>query len=79
MVWPHSRDQEEEADHIGLIIMAMAGYDPQEAVPFWQRMAEADSGERPPELLSTHPDPSSRVVKLQYHMPEALQYFQPNR
>jgi predicted Zn-dependent protease len=76
---PHGRMQESEADHIGLIIMAMAGYDPQEAVPFWQRMAEVGGGKRPPEFLSTHPDPSTRVANLQRLMPEALQYYQPNR
>lgn len=76
---PHGRRQESEADHIGLIIMAMAGYDPQEAVPFWQRMAEVGGGKRPPEFLSTHPDPSTRVANLQRLMPEALQYYQPNR
>lgn len=74
---PHGRMQESEADHIGLILMAMAGYNPEEAVPFWQRMAQVGDGKRPPEFLSTHPDPSTRIADLQRLMPEALQYYHP--
>lgn len=72
---PFGRSQESEADHIGLIYMARAGYDPREAVGFWQRMAEAGSGARPPEFLSTHPHPENRVDQLQQWMPEALEAY----
>lgn len=71
---PFSRQQETEADHLGLIFMAMAGYDPQVAVPFWQRMA-AQGGGAPPEFLSTHPADETRVRNLQEFMPEAQGYY----
>jgi predicted Zn-dependent protease len=71
---PYSRLHEAEADRIGLMLMAMAGYDPREAVPFWQRMAEK-GGAKPPEFLSTHPADSRRVAELQRHMPEALKLY----
>lgn len=60
---PYSRRHELEADEAGLIYMARAGYNPYEAVRFWERM-EADSGQRPPEFLSTHPDPERRIQRL---------------
>ncbi|QKZ14792.1 M48 family metallopeptidase [Spirosoma sp. KUDC1026] len=72
---PHGRSQELEADHLGLIFMAMAGYDPREAVPFWQRMAQAGGGNKPPEFLSTHPSDQRRINDLQKLMPEALKYY----
>ena len=62
-VLPFSRLHESEADEMGLIFTAMAGYDPAKAVPFWQRMAQL-GGQRPPEFLSTHPDPDKRSAKL---------------
>ena len=65
-ILPFSRLHESEADEMGLIFTAMAGYDPYKAVPFWQRMA-SQGGQRPPEFLSTHPDPEKRSAKLQEH------------
>lgn len=73
---PNSRKQEYEADHFGLIFMAMAGYNPREAIPFWQRMAQA-GGEKPPEFLATHPSDENRISKLQSYMNEALKYYTP--
>ncbi|MCA9727694.1 MAG: M48 family metallopeptidase [Candidatus Eisenbacteria bacterium] len=67
---PFGRSQESEADHIGLIYMARAGFDPHEAPRFWERMT-AQGGGRPPEFLSTHPSPENRVKQLQDWMPEA--------
>ncbi len=73
---PFSRKQESEADHLGLIFMAMAGYDPREAVAFWERMAAGSQGKaKPPALLSTHPADASRIKDLQNLLPEALQYY----
>jgi len=71
---PWSRQQETEADQFGLIFAAMAGYDPQEAIPFWQRMS-AVGGAKQPEFLSTHPSDATRMRKLQQFMPEALKYY----
>lgn len=71
---PYSRLQESEADHIGLILMARAGYDPREAIPFWQRM-NASPGSRPPELISTHPAPDTRITKIKALIPEAMAYY----
>lgn len=71
---PNSRKQELEADHYGLIFAAMAGYDPREAIPFWQRMAKL-GGEKPPVFLSDHPADEDRIKKLQDLMPEALTYY----
>jgi len=73
---PNSRKQELEADHYGLIFAAMAGYDPREAIPFWQRMAKL-GGEKPPVFLSDHPADEDRIKKLQDLMPEALTYYKP--
>ncbi|MDH3598437.1 MAG: M48 family metallopeptidase, partial [Candidatus Tectomicrobia bacterium] len=75
---PFGRRQESEADHIGLILMAKAGYDPNEAVPFWQRMSGGKTGNAPPEFLSTHPSGATRIRQLQQWMPEALQYYRPS-
>lgn len=61
---PNSRSGEEEADNLGMRIATKAGYDPQAAVSLWQKMAQYNSGPRPPEFLSTHPDPSSRITAL---------------
>jgi predicted Zn-dependent protease len=70
-----SRTDESEADHIGLIFMAMAGYDPNEAVSFWQRMETMSGGGEPPEFLSTHPAHATRVSDLQKEIPEAMKYY----
>jgi predicted Zn-dependent protease len=69
-----SRKHESEADRIGLIFMAMAGYDPQVAPEFWERMSSNSSGQ-PPEWLSTHPSHETRIADLNRHMPEALGYY----
>lgn len=71
---PNSRRQESEADRLGLIFMAMAGYDPAEAVGFWQRMSSG-AGAKPPEMLSTHPSDERRIRDIQKHIPEARQYL----
>lgn len=70
----YSRNHENEADHIGLIITAMAGYDPQVALPFWQRMA-ASSTNQTAEFLSDHPSDATRINNITNWMPEALQYY----
>lgn len=75
-ILPFSRSQESEADRIGLIYMAKAGYDPREAVKFWQRMENASKGQSPPEFLSTHPGHQTRVSNLMRWMPEALSYYE---
>jgi predicted Zn-dependent protease len=76
---PFSRKQESEADHLGLIFMAMAGYDPKAAVPFWERMAAGKgAGGAPPEIMSTHPSDQSRIDNLNKLMPEALTYYKPS-
>lgn len=72
---PFGRGQESEADRIGLILMAKAGYDPRESVPFWQRMSAGKSGKGPPEFLSTHPSGDTRVKQLREWMPEALVHY----
>jgi predicted Zn-dependent protease len=69
-----SRKHELEADEMGLIFMAMAGYDPRTAPAFWERMAAAGGG-APPEFLSTHPGPDRRIERLNSNMPKALQYY----
>ncbi|MDO8898882.1 MAG: M48 family metallopeptidase [Bacteroidales bacterium] len=71
---PWSRQQETEADQYGLIFAAMAGYNPQEAIPFWQRMSAAGGGGTP-EFLSTHPSDETRMRKLRQFMPEAMKYY----
>ncbi|HOJ05143.1 MAG TPA: M48 family metallopeptidase [Bacteroidota bacterium] len=73
---PFSRTHESEADRLGLIFMAMAGYDPNEAVTFWQRMAASKGGQAPPEFLSTHPSDATRIGDIRKHLPEALGYYQ---
>ena len=70
-----SRDQESEADQLGLIFMAMAGYDPNESVAFWQRMNAQSNGQAPPEFLSTHPHPKTRINNLRKWIPEAMKYY----
>ncbi|MGV3538212.1 MAG: M48 family metallopeptidase [Rufibacter sp.] len=69
------RTQESEADRLGLIFMAMAGYNPKTAVTFWQRMAAASGGSSTPEILSTHPSNETRIADIQKHLPEAMKYY----
>jgi predicted Zn-dependent protease len=78
-ILPNSRLQESEADKLGLIFMAKAGYDPQNAVDFWQRMASASSGQKPPQFLSTHPSDNSRIRDLEAQLPKAQQIYLENR
>ena len=78
LLLPWSRGQESEADHLGLIYMARAGYHPSAARDLWVRMAEAARGRaRPPEFLSTHPAEATRIRQIEAWMPEALRYYQP--
>lgn len=70
---PFGRTQESEADELGLYFLAMAGYNPEEAVPFWQRMA-AQGGQRPPEFLSTHPAPETRINDIKKIIPKTKKF-----
>jgi len=74
-VLPFSRMQESEADQMGLIFMAMAGYDPEKALDFWKRMSTMSGGTKPPEILSTHPSDETRIKKIQELLPEAQKYY----
>ncbi len=75
----YSRNQESEADRMGLIFMAMAGYDPNESIAFWQRMSQAkEGGGAPPEFLSTHPSDASRINNIKRLIPEAMKYYKAN-
>lgn len=73
-ILPFSRKEELEADKFGLFFSAMAGYNPQEAIPFWTRMANS-GGSKPPEFLSTHPADDTRIKKLEAIMPDAMAYY----
>jgi predicted Zn-dependent protease len=72
----YSRTHESEADKMGLVFAAMAGYDPNNAITFWERMA-AQAGQKPPEILSTHPSDETRINDLKAFMPEAMKYYKP--
>jgi predicted Zn-dependent protease len=76
-ILPMSRAQESEADRIGLVLMALAGYDPREAVGLWERMRAASSGKRQAEWLSTHPADTTRIADIRRWLPEAMQYYRP--
>ncbi|OYW58341.1 MAG: hypothetical protein B7Z40_23020 [Bosea sp. 12-68-7] len=76
-ILPMSRAQESEADRIGLVLMAMAGYDPREAIGLWERMRAASSGKRQAEWLSTHPADTTRIADIRRWLPEAMQYYKP--
>lgn len=73
---PYSRKHESEADRMGIIFMAMAGYDPNNAPLFWERMNKL-GGSKPPLILSTHPSDEKRIADLKKNMPEALKYYKP--
>jgi predicted Zn-dependent protease len=75
---PHSREQESEADVMGLELMARAGYDPRAAVSVWQKMMKAEQG-APPEFLSTHPSPGNRIAELQAQVPKVLPLYESSR
>ncbi len=77
VILPFGRKQESEADHIGLILMAKAGYDPRAAVAFWERMESHAGGQKPPEFLSTHPSDKTRIAQIKAWLPEAMQYYKP--
>ncbi len=72
----YSRDNETEADYMGLIFAAMAGYDPQQAIPFWPRMSQGKSTNQS-DIFSDHPSDAKRIAALQKEMPEALKYYKP--
>ena len=76
-ILPMSRTQESEADRIGLILMALAGYDPREAITVWERMHGASTGRRQPEWLSTHPADTTRLSDIRHWLPEAMRYYRP--
>jgi len=71
-----SRRQESEADHLGLIFMAIAGYNPEGAIPFWERMAAQSQGGTP-EFLSDHPADATRIADIKSLLPEAMKYYKP--
>jgi predicted Zn-dependent protease len=73
---PFSRKEETEADKFGLYFSAMAGYNPQEAIPFWERMAAA-GGAKPPQFLSSHPSDETRIANIKSYMPQAMEYYRP--
>jgi predicted Zn-dependent protease len=74
---PYSRLQESEADRLGLIFMAMAGYDPHQAVDFWRRMESQKNQTSPPEFLSTHPSHATRIADIEAYLPTAMKHYQP--
>ena len=74
-VLPYSRTQETEADHLGLIYQAKAGYDPRAAVTFWEKMQQEYGSKEPPQFLSTHPSSAQRIEEIKKFMPEALGYY----
>jgi len=75
LMLPYSRLHENEADHLGLIFMSMASYDPNAAVAFWQRMAAKKGDSSPPEFLGTHPSDKNRIKNIQLLIPEAMKYY----
>jgi predicted Zn-dependent protease len=74
---PHSRTQEYEADHIGLVLAAKAGYNPQAALNFWEKFAK--DGKTPPEYLSTHPAPANRISEIRALIPKVMPVYNTNR
>jgi predicted Zn-dependent protease len=74
MLLPYSRQHELEADKLGLIFMAMAGYNPETAIEFWERMSSM-GGQKPPEFMSTHPSDANRINKIKEALPEVMKYY----
>lgn len=76
VLMPFGRAQESEADEIGILLMARAGFDPRESVALWQNMARGSGGPSPPEFMSTHPSHSTRIRRLEAAMPVALRFYE---
>jgi predicted Zn-dependent protease len=74
LVLPYGRKHEVQADEVGLMLAAAACYNPEEAIPLWERMSELGGGQRPPEFASTHPDPANRIARLRELMPKAMEF-----
>ena len=74
-ILPYGRMQESEADQLGLIFMTMAGYDPQQAITFWERMSAQKGGQSPPEFLSTHPSDTTRIANIRRLIPEVVKNY----
>jgi predicted Zn-dependent protease len=74
LILPYGRNHETQADEVGLMLAAAACYDPNAAIPLWERMAQLNGGQRPPEFASTHPDPVNRIAHLQALMPKAMEF-----
>ena len=74
MMLPYARSHETQADEVGLMLAAAACFNPQEAIPLWERMSAASGGQAPPEFASTHPNPGTRINNLQALMPKAMEY-----
>jgi len=75
VILPFSREHESEADEAGLYYMARAGYDPNEAIKFWERMEQSGSGTQPPEFASSHPSHGTRIERLKEEMPRAVEEY----
>lgn len=75
---PFSRSHESEADYIGLLLMAKAGYDPREGPKLWERMGALAAGQEPPEFTSTHPSAATRISQMNEWMPEAIGFYNPD-
>lgn len=75
VVLPYGRGHETQADEVGLMLAAAACFNPEAAVPLWERMSSLGGGQRPPEFASTHPDPANRIQHLQSLMPQAKQFY----
>ncbi len=71
---PFSREKEREADRIGMELMARAGYDPHAAISVWQKMLTSGNA-RPPQILSTHPDPENRIQDIEAHLPYVMPLY----
>jgi predicted Zn-dependent protease len=74
LILPYGRNHESQADEVGLMLAAAACYNPEEAIPLWERMSQLGGGQRPPEFASTHPDPANRIAHLQQLMPRAKEF-----